>query len=223
MTQINLNSPIILFTIKVIKYLLVAIVFHFAMEWFEGCSSEKTKSTQKVIIPEVFGKFEPKKPESKPLEIKQIPVTVIKKEGLVHKENSLNEKLLEENRSLKDKFKSVRDSIKLAMFEESNQINQFSSKFEDDNITLNINGIARGEVKEITPSYTIKRQKADVVVENKLPGLRVLGGVEVGNTKTLDNLSFKGSVLFQNRKGNIISAGYDTDNKIWLGYYKSIF
>ena len=79
------------------------------------------------------------------------------------------------------------------------------------------------EVKEITPSYTIKQQKTDVLVENKLPGLRVLGGVEVGNTKTLDDLSFKGSVLFQNRKGNIISAGYDTDKKIWAGYYISIF
>lgn len=214
MQQINLNNIRIPEWIKYFGWILAIAI----LLWVKSCSPEPKTKTVTITIPEKKGSFTPVKPAS-------IKVTEYKLEkgDPIITENPLNKKLLEENKNLKDKFKSVSDSIKLVMFEEANQINQFSSKFEDDNLILNINGIARGEVKEITPSYTIKQQRASVLVENKLPGLRMLGGVEVGNTKTLDDLSFKGSVLFQNRKGNIISAGYDTDNKIWLGYYRSIF
>ena len=214
MQQINLNNIRIPEWIKYFGWILAIAI----LLWVKSCSPEPKTKTVTITIPEKKGYFTPVKPTS-------IKVTEYKLEkgDPIITENPLNKKLLEENKNLKDKFKSVSDSIKLVMFEEANQINQFSSKFEDDNLILNINGIARGEVKEITPSYTIKQQRASVLVENKLPGLRMLGGVEVGNTKTLDDLSFKGSVLFQNRKGNIISAGYDTDNKIWLGYYRSIF
>lgn len=214
MQQINLNSIKIPEWIKYFGWILAIAL----LLWVKSCNMEPKTKIVTITIPEKKGSFTPTKPEA-------IIVTETKlvKGDPVIKENPLNEKLLEENKNLIDKFKSVSDSIKFAMFEEANQITQFSSKFEDDNITLNINGIARGEVKEITPSYTIKQQKVDVSIKEKLPGLKVLGGVEVGNTKTLDDLSFKGSVLFQNRKGNIISAGYDTDKKIWLGYYRSIF
>lgn len=214
MQQINLNSIKIPEWVKYFGWILAIVL----LLWIKSCSPEPETKTVTITIPEKKGSFTPVKPAT-------IKVTEYKLEkgDPIITENPLNKKLLEENKNLKDKFKSVRDSIKLNMFEEANQINQFSSRFEDDNLILNINGIARGKVKEITPSYTIKQQKSDVLIENKLPGLRVLGGVEVGNTKTLDDLSFKGTVLFQNRKGNIISAGYDTDNKIWLGYYRSIF
>ncbi len=187
--------------------------------WIKSCDSETVKTkTITVTTPEKKGSFTPVKPDT----IHVFKNRLVKGDPVI-KENPLNNKLLEENENLKAKFKSVSDSIKLAMFEEANQITQFSSKFEDDNQIIYINGTARGEVKEIAPSYTIKQQKSDVSIKEKLPGLRVLSGFEVGNTKTLDDLSFKGSVLFQNRKGNIISAGYDTDKKIWLGYYRSIF
>lgn len=214
MQQINLNSIKIPEWIKYFGWILAIIL----LLWVKSCNPEPKTKIVTTTIPEKKSSFTPVKPTS-------VKVTEYRPEkgDPVIIENPLNKELLEENRNLKDKFKSVSDSIKLAMFEEANQITQFSSKFEDDNILLNINGTARGEVKEIMPSYTIKQQKVDVLIKEKLPGLRVLSGVEVGNTKTLDELSFKGSVLFQNRKGNIISAGYDTDNKIWLGYYRSIF
>lgn len=214
MQQINLNSIKIPEWIKYFGWVLAIAL----LLWVKSCNPEPKTKTITITIPEKKGSFA----SIKPTNVKVIKHKLEKGDPVIT-ENPLNKKLLEENKNLKDKFKSVSDSIKLSMFEEANQINQFSSKFEDDNISLNINGIARGEVKEITPSYTIKQQKTDVLIENKLPGLRVLGGVEVGNTKTLDDLSFKGSVLFQNRKGNIISAGYDTDKKIWVGYYRSIF
>lgn len=213
MQQINLNSIKIPEWVKYFGWIL-AIAF---ILWTKSCNSEVPKTRIiTVTIPEKKGSFSPVKPDT-------IRITKILKGDHTTAENPLNRKLLEENQNLKDKFKSVNDSIKLKMFEEANQLNQFSSKFEDDNILLIINGIARGEVQEITPSYTIKKQSVLVPIKEKEVVFRLLGGVEIGNTKTLDNLSIKGSMMLQNRKGNIISAGYDTDNKIWVGYTQSIF
>ena len=202
-----------------IKSYLGWILF-FLMVWLNAGAGKEIK-TVKVIVPTVTGKLESKKPELKPLEIKQEPI--VKKDGLVYKENPFNIILAEENTKLKADYSRMSDSLKSKAYDKAIELNTFSYKSEDKYLKLTIDGIVRGEVSEITPSYTIKEQESEVFVKEKLPGLKVLGGVEVGNTKTLDDLSFKGSVLFQNRKGNIISAGYDTDNKIWLGYYRSIF
>ena len=202
-----------------IKSYLGWILF-FLMVWLNAGAGKEIK-TVKVIVPTVTGKLESKKPELKPLEIKQEPI--VKKDGLVYKENPFNIILAEENAKLKSDYSKMSDSLKSKAYDKAIELNTFSYKSEDKYLKLTIDGIVRGEVSEITPSYTIKEQESEVFVKEKLPGLKVLGGVEVGNTKTLDDLSFKGSVLFQNRKGNIISAGYDTDNKIWLGYYRSIF
>ena len=202
-----------------IKSYLGWILF-FLMVWLNAGAGKEIK-TVKVIVPTVTGKLESKKPELKPLEIKQEPI--VKKDGLVYKENPFNIILSEENTKLKSDYSKMSDSLKSKAYDKAIELNTFSYKSEDKYLKLTIDGIVRGEVSEITPSYTIKEQESEVFVKEKLPGLKVLGGVEVGNTKTLDDLSFKGSVLFQNRKGNIISAGYDTDNKIWLGYYRSIF
>lgn len=214
--QINLSDSRIKTFIK--SYL--GWILFFLMVWLNAGAGKEIK-TVKVIVPTVTGKLESKKPELKPLEIKQEPI--VKKDGLVYKENPFNIILAEENTKLKSDYSKMSDSLKSKAYDKAIELNTFSYKSEDKYLKLTIDGIVRGEVSEITPSYTIKEQESEVFVKEKLPGLKVLGGVEVGNTKTLDNLSFKGSVLFQNRKGNIISAGYDTDNKIWLGYYRSIF
>ena len=202
-----------------IKSYLGWILF-FLMVWLNAGAGKEIK-TVKVIVPTVTGKLESKKPELKPLEIKQ--EQIVKKDRLVYKENLFNIILAEENTKLKSDYSKMSDSLKSKAYDKAIELNTFSYKSEDKYLKLTIDGIVRGEVSEITPSYTIKEQESEVFVKEKLPGLKVLGGVEVGNTKTLDDLSFKGSVLFQNRKGNIISAGYDTDNKIWLGYYRTIF
>ena len=202
-----------------IKSYLGWILF-FLMVWLNAGAGKEIK-TVKVIVPTVTGKLESKKPELKPIEIKQEPI--VNRDRLIYKENPFNIILAEENTKLKSDYSKMSDSLKSKAYDKAIELNTFSYKSEDKYLKLTIDGIVRGEVSEITPSYTIKEQESEVFVKEKLPGLKVLGGVEVGNTKTLDDLSFKGSVLFQNRKGNIISAGYDTDNKIWLGYYRSIF
>ena len=58
MTQINLQSPYIKELIKYLGWVLLFIVL-----WFRGCSgSTPIPQIAKVIIPEVKGTFEAKKP-----------------------------------------------------------------------------------------------------------------------------------------------------------------
>ena len=93
----------------------------------------------------------------------------------------------------------------------------------DDNLLLNIDGIVQGEVKEITPSYTIKPKKVEVQVKPKETVFRLLGGLEVGNNTKLDGFAAKANLMLQNKKGNIISGSFDTNQTIWIGYNFSIF
>ena len=219
MIQVNPRSPAF---IQFLKYAVVAILAILIFNWFKGCSSGPVKpNTQTVIIPEKKGQFEPQKPESKTLEIKQTPINEVKKDGTVYISNPLNEKLLQENDKLKSDYSKMSDSLKSKAYEKAIKLNSFSSKFENDDILLNINGTVRGEVQEITPSYTIKSQKVEVPVKQTV--FRLLAGAEIGSSIITPKLNFKANLMFQNRKGDIISGSYDTNQTIWIGYNKSIF
>jgi hypothetical protein len=52
--------------------------------------------------------------------------------------------------------------IKQLLFGTAIKLNKFSTKFEDDNLLLNIDGVVQGEV-QVTPSYTIKKKRVAVV------------------------------------------------------------
>jgi hypothetical protein len=96
----------------------------------------------------------------------------------------------------------------------------FESNFEDEYLKLKINGIlAGGEVKEITPTYTIKERKVNAPQTK----FRLLAGVEIANTPTFDKPLFNANLGFQNAKGNILRFGYDSEKRITVGYDFSIF
>ena len=211
--SINSYSPL---WKEFLKYLGWILLFVFL--WFRGCSGS-APSTQiaKVIVPEVKGTFEAKKPVHEPVLIKA------KKGKITFIKNPIDKKLIAENEKLKSAFAKANDSIKQLSFNKAIQLNKFSTKFEDENLLLNINGVVQGEVKEITPNYTIKEKKIEIPVKVKETVFRILGGLEVGNTAQLDAFKLRANLMFQNRKGNIISGSFDTDQTIWVGYNVSIF
>lgn len=226
MKQINLLSSSF---ISLLKYALVAVLAILIFNWFKGCSSEPDKpKTQTVIIPEIKGKFEPKKPQSKPIEIIQKPINEVKKDGTVYVTNQLNEKLLQENEKLKAGYAKMSDSLKSKAYDKAIELNSFSSRFEDENLLIDINGIVRGEVQEITPSYTIKPRKVEITPKQTV--FRLLVGVKLKSGIISPNLNIESNLMIQNKRGDIISAGYSNKNlnelnkDIWsVGYYKSIF
>ena len=219
------------FTKEWFKYL--GWVLLFIVLWFKGCSgATPTPQIAKVIIPEVKGIFESKKPVHVPI-VNQSNSTLLKiSQPNIGKNDSqkdltlTNERLMlliAENEKLKLDFAKSNDSIKELKYKDAVQLHNFNSKFEDDNLVLNINGIVQGEVKEVTPDYTIKEKKIEVPVKVKETVFRLLGGFEVGNTTQLDAFKLRANIMFQNRKGNIISGSFDTNQTIWVGYNISIF
>lgn len=115
------------------------------------------------------------------------------------------------------------DSIKQAkMYRLASELKKFESNFEDENLKLTINGIIGGnEVKEITPTYTIKSKKVDV--PQKQVKFRMLVGGGLGNSLTFDKPIFNANVGFQNAKGNILRFSFDTEQRIMIGYDFSLF
>ena len=200
---------------------VVIVVLLFLLFFTKQCSPQPTLA--KIEIPEKKGSFEGVKPEH----VEITPKIVHTKENVyikgekVYISNPLNEQLLTENEILKDEFKIVDSINKILLYEKAIQINAFSTKFEDENVLININGLVRGEVQEITPSYTVKKQT--VLVPQKETVFRLLGGVEVGNTIQLDKLTFKANLGFQNKSGDVLNFGYDNQKVIWVGFNINVF
>ena len=203
-----------------VVFLFLAIVFCFL--WLRGCGAPKTPQIVTVTVPEVRGTFKTQKPVNHPVNIPAF-LPKIDKSKIVKIENPIDAKLILENEKLKADFAKENDSLKTLLFERAIQLNNFSTKFEDENIELNIDGIVQGEVKEITPSYKIKQREVKTEIKCKETAFRVLAGAKIGlPTSNALVLPLQADLMFQNRKGNIISVGIDNTSTIWVGYNFSI-
>lgn len=129
-------------------------------------------------------------------------------------ENPVNETLLAyyNNATQREKDSLHADAIGIREYD----IPQEDSLLKTDNYIK-----AQGTVLEFKQSYTIKPQK--VAVKKKETVFRMLAGFEVGNTLQIDNPVAKANLMLQNKKGNILTVGYDIDKRIWVGYNFSIF
>jgi len=203
--QINLQNPLLKEFLKYLGWILL-----FVFLWFRGCSATTPATkTAKVIVPEVKAKFESKKPAHEPIVINANKTANMQKGKTITVENPIDKKMIAENEKLKAAFAKETDSLKKVIaYNKAIQLNKFSTKFEDENLVLNINGVVQGEVKEITPNYTIKAKKIEVPVKVKETVLRVLAGGAVGLNKELNQAAYQLDLNFQNRKGNIISTEY---------------
>lgn len=218
MIQINPYSPVLKEFFKYLGWILL-----FVFLWFNGCSNkEKSVTSVKVTVPEINGSFWTQKPKHEPIVINANKPAQIQKGSIVTIENPVDAQLILENEKLKIDFAKANDSIKKLQFAKAIQLKKFNSKFEDENLSLNIDGIVQGEVKELTPTYTIKEKKVEVPVKAKETAFRVLAGMEIGNNTTLNDFKAKANIMFQNRKGNVLTASFDTNQTIWVGYSFSI-
>jgi hypothetical protein len=213
--------------------IVTAIVFAFL--WLKGCASSNPEpqiAKVEVTVPEVQGKLEPKKP----LHLK-VNLPKNDKSKIVKVENPINQQLVAENERLKQyateneklklAFVQERDSLKKQLlFEQVAQLNNFSTKHEDEYLELYIDGVVQGQVKEITPRYKLKERQLEIPVKQKETVLRVLAGGGFGVNKDLNQATWKLNLSLQNKKGNIIRGSYQRigNQDYWLGEYDiSIF
>lgn len=210
---------------KAVPYL--GWILLFLLLFFRGCGAS-VLGTTKVTIPAITKTL----PTATAPEIKHIPIEVPKWYRDRKTENKYlkdiseaEEKIIayeEEIDNMQSEF-MWSDSIKQAeLYRLATELKNFESNFEDENLKLKINGIIGGnEVKEITPTYTIKSKKVNV--PQKQVKFRMLVGGGLGNSLTFDKPLFNANIGFQNAKGNILRFSFDTEQRIMIGYDFSLF
>ncbi|OBQ56092.1 hypothetical protein JJL45_05235 [Tamlana sp. s12] len=190
--------------------------------WFKGCRNNEDPKT--VEIPEIKKELPTQKPVHIPAEnaLNDLEENLSKHEvvrkGHLENINVLNK----ENETILLKFAKENDSLKrILMYKNAISINAFKSVFEDDYIKLELDGLVRGEVQSLTPNYTIKPRQVPALI--KPVKFRLLAGVGVSNTIAMDKPLFSAKLGFQNKKGNILNVGYDSEKRITIGYDFTVF
>lgn len=201
----SINKPLIIF---IIAFLLIIFLFQ------RSCS--KNETTQKVIIPEKVGKFE--KPDT--VLVVETKDSIIWKTTVVKTENPVNKKLASE---LIEALK-YKDSVKvLKMYLEAIQERDGTYVYDNKDLKLEISTKTRGEILSIKPSYKIKEREETVTIKQKETVLALYGGVGISNSLQLSNPALEAEIGIQNKSGDILSAGYDTQQNISIKYSKQLF
>lgn len=202
---------------NIIKYGGWAIAVIFLIAWLRGCGGDT--NTVYVEVPAKHGKFDTVfLPTPTPAPQKEYVYRYINNNDTVEVrvENPINIELLE-------KFEQL-GANKDSLYADAIGEREYNIKQEDSLLITNNYIKAQGKVLAFQQDYTIKPQK--IAVKDKETFLRLLGQVEAGAVLSeMETTQFaaKGSLMLQNRKGNIFSVGYDTEQKIWVGYGFSIF
>ena len=211
------------------RILYITVVVLAVLLWLKGCKGETNVSTnnnQVVSVPAVTNTL----PTTSDIKYKTIVTPKWYRDRKTEQKylkdiSEAEEKIIafqEEIDNMQTEF-MWSDSIKQAeLYRLATELKRFETELEDEYLKLKISGIIGGnEIKEITPTYTIK--KREIEVPKKETKFRMLAGVGLGNTLTFDKPIFNANVGFQNKKGNIINFGYDTESRILVGYNFSIF
>jgi hypothetical protein len=218
MKQINL------FQINYKKILLYSgWILFFLCLWFKGCSNGQKVSNNEVVIKEIT------KTLPSDTIVKNVPIEIEKWYKDQKAENKLKtdikeiyirlQNYQEETEWMQEEF-AHKDSLQKAeLYRLATALKSFESNFEDEYLKLKINGIlAGGEVKEITPTYTLKERKVNVPQTK----FRLLAGGGLGLNKELNQGVYKFDLGFQNAKGNIIETNYLNigGQEYYLGSFK---
>lgn len=214
-----------------LSYFLYGSLFTMIILFFvQKCTPEPSiANTQTITTKEVKGKFEAVKPVHEPIEksslTENLPIGQNLSKNDKSKESDSEKKALQDkiellldfNAQLEELYLKASQPKKDSLYKESIQLNKFSQTFDDENVKIDVSGIARGTVQSIKADYNIKKQP----IKERVFALKT--GVEYGNTTTLSNSVFKGNLEFENKKGNSFSYGYDTNHTHWLGAKITIF
>lgn len=203
------------------KILLGIIVALAVLLWFKSCNGGKGELI-KVKVPEVKNEFE----KQEPIYITKTDTVYITKwktkDKIIHveTENPVND-------SLAIAYQKAVDSLdRYKLYLSAIQIRDFKTTFDDEFLNLEITGKVQGELKYLKPSYTIKEREIASEVRQKDVVFRFLVGAQLQNSFEFDQFSWNVNAGLQNKKGNIIRAGYSKINGqeyLMLGYDLSVF
>lgn len=159
---------------------------------------------------------------------KPIPITV-KNYYNLPKNSTKNDYLTALITELKNKYDKKIDSLDiLKELLEAKKIREYIEIKEDSFIIAEIKSTTKGTLENQIFTYTLKPQTINtyektIKTKNKPLFSAFLGGGIQSTAKDLKGTSFGVNLSVQNKKGNIIEIGYNTNKQFNFGYKKILF
>lgn len=124
-------------------------------------------------------------------------------------------------------YLEAKDSLeRLNKYLQAIKVNKLDTTFID-NDTIKLDGsiVTRGSLVSYKFNYNIKERKfeytPEVVTQRPRFSLSIESSVGVPTTPTT-KFSMKGQLGFENRRGNALVIGYDSEQRVWAGVRKNI-
>jgi len=137
------------------------------------------------------------------------------------------------NDTLLKKYQEAKDSItQLELYKDAITTRVYNEKFEDDVLTINVETKVQGRMLDqdisnyyVKPSTVVLDTTLSLEVPKKI---NILAGAELGLPLTPtginpDGVNAKFNFGLQNKKGNILSVGIDTQGNGYIGYTMKLF
>lgn len=192
-----------------IKYIISGILILLLISFFTGrCSKPKETKyiTVKIKTPVIKGLSQI---INNPVPYEVIKDSIIYKDSIVYKENL----------DLIDRFNKIEtEKGKLEEYIKSIEINKYDIPYEDNFIKTNALITTRGDVISFQQKYEIKPQEITIQVPTKETKFALYVGGGLYNNLLLNNTVLQANLGLQNKKGDILSISYDTQQNISLGY-----
>lgn len=175
------------------------------------CNTSKGFEKKKeIVIPEKKGSFPPVK-------LMKVYDTIIK-DSIVFKDRKINVINPLDKQMVIDYLKA-KDSIeRLNLFIKAVKINKYNQNFDNNDISLNIEAETTGTLNYVKPTYVIKEKKVSAPIYIKQTKFALYTGFELYDSKNLNAPGVKIDLSVQNKKGDLYTAGYDSDKNIYIGY-----
>lgn len=109
-------------------------------------------------------------------------------------------------------FEYATDSVQFNMFTNATKIRSYKNEFKDSVADVSIYTETKGELLKIVPAIHVKQVKKVETV------FALYTGLEIYNNTSLSNSGIKVDLGIQNKRGDIYTAGYDTNKNIFIGY-----
>lgn len=120
---------------------------------------------------------------------------------------------------------NIPDQDKDSILQDALTERDYEEIFKDSIQEVTVKSKVQGKLLKQEVGYNIYPStiKVDTIIEYKIPPskIKLYGGIETGIQTDFNNINpvFQGSILLQNRKDNIIKLGFDTNNRVNIGYY----
>lgn len=129
------------------------------------------------------------------------------------------ERILKANDSIHLAFMNANDSMQLEILKRETKLQVYTQKYSDTLIDISATGLVSGKINSMQFHYTIKPQP---LPKPKETVFGLWGGLEVGNTATLDKFVIKANAAIQTQN-TIYTGSFDSQQRIWFGITKPIF